>query len=73
MNATKIIAVLLIVGGVLGLAYGRFSYSKQTAGATLGPLELSVNEQKRIDIPLWASVGFIVLGGGLLLWGGRKP
>jgi len=32
-----------------------------------------VNEQKRIDIPLWASVGFIVLGGGLLLWGGRKP
>lgn len=73
MNILKITAVLLIVAGVLGLAYGRFSYSKETAAAKIGPLELSVHEQKRVDLPMWASIGFILLGGGLLVFGRTKP
>lgn len=73
MNILKITAVLLIVAGVLGLAYGRFSYSRETAGAKIGPLELSVNETKRVDVPLWASIGAIVVGGGLLVFGRGKP
>ena len=73
MNALRIVGVLLIVGGMLGLAYGGFSYSKETAGARIGPLELSVKERQGVSVPVWGSVAFIVLGGVLLVWGRRKP
>jgi uncharacterized membrane protein len=42
MNAVKMAVILLIAGGVLGLVYGGFSYTKETHGAKLGPIELSV-------------------------------
>jgi hypothetical protein len=67
MNAVKIAAILLIVAGVLGLAYGKFSYTKETHEAKLGPLELSFNEKQTVSIPIWAGVGAIVVGGLLLL------
>ena len=72
MNAIKIAAVVLIVAGVLGLAYGGFSYTKDTHEAKLGPLELSVQERETVNVPVWAGVGAIVVGGALLLVGGRK-
>jgi hypothetical protein len=72
MNAVRIAAILLIVAGVLGLAYGSFSYTKETHKATLGSLELSVKDKETVNIPVWAGVGAIVLGGVLLLVGGRK-
>ena len=34
MNAVKILLVVLIVAGILGLAYGSFSYTKETHEAT---------------------------------------
>jgi uncharacterized membrane protein YidH (DUF202 family) len=71
MDARKIIAILLIVGGALGLVYGGFSYSKETHQADLGPLQVQVNETQRVNIPLWAGIGAIV-GGVLLLAGSRK-
>jgi uncharacterized membrane protein YidH (DUF202 family) len=71
MDARKIIAILLIVGGALGLVYGGFSYTKETHQADLGPLQLQVNEKQRVNIPLWAGIGAIV-GGVLLLAGSRK-
>ena len=72
MTATKIIGMLLIVGGVLGLAFGGFSFTKETHQAKLGPLELSVAEKKTIDIPLWASLISIAAGAGLLVVGNKK-
>lgn len=72
MNALKIAAILLIVAGVLGLVYGGFSYTKETHEAKLGPLELSVQEKQKVNVPVWAGVGAIVLGGGLLLMGSKK-
>ena len=72
MNSTRIIALVLIVAGVLGLAYGGFSYDKETVGAKLGPIELTVTEKKTVNIPLWAGVGAIVAGGLLLVAGGRR-
>ena len=68
MDTNKIIAVLLIVGGALALAYGGFSYTKATHKADIGPLKLQVTEQERVNIPLWAGVAAIV-GGGLMLVG----
>ncbi len=72
MNAVKMVAILLIAGGVLGLVYGGFSYTKETHEAKLGPIELSVKDKRTINIPVWAGVGAIVLGSALLLLGGKK-
>ena len=57
MNAVKIAAIVLIVAGVLGLVYGRFSYTKATHEAKLGPIELSVKEKQTVNVPVWAGVG----------------
>ncbi len=72
MNATKIAALVLVVAGVLGLVYGSFSYTKESHDAKLGPIEFSVKDKETVDVPVWASVGAIVIGGLLLLFGGNK-
>jgi uncharacterized membrane protein YphA (DoxX/SURF4 family) len=72
MNANRIAAIVLIVAGILGLAYGGFSYTKQTTGAKLGPIELKVTEKETVNVPVWVGVGAIVIGGVLLVLGGRK-
>ncbi len=72
MNTVKITAIVLIVAGVLGLAYGSFSYTKQTHDVKIGPIEMSVQEKETINVPVWAGVGAIAIGAALLLLGGRK-
>lgn len=72
MNSTRIAAIVLIVAGVLGLVYGSFSYTKETHEAKLGPIEFSLQEKQRVNIPVWAGVGAIAIGGFLLLLGARK-
>lgn len=72
MNAIKMAAIVLLVLGILGLAYGGFTYTKETHQANLGPLELTVKDQQRVNIPLWAGVGAVLAGGVLLVMGGRK-
>ncbi len=66
MNALKIVAILLIALGIIGLVYGGFTYTKTTHDAKIGPLELSVKDKETFNIPVWAGVGAIVLGGVLL-------
>ena len=72
MNPTKMLAIVLIVAGVLGLGYGGFSYTKETHDIKMGPLEMSVQEKQTVNVPVWAGVGAILIGGTLLLLGGRK-
>ena len=72
MSATKLLAIALITAGVLALVYGSFSITKETHEAKLGPIEMSVKEKETIAVPVWAGVGAIVVGGVLLLSGGRK-
>ncbi len=72
MNAVKLIAILLIAGGALGLLYGSFSYTKDTSQLKIGPLELSVKEKETVNVPVWAGVGAIVIGGLLLVFGNKK-
>ena len=71
MSSTKIIAIVLIVAGLLGLVYGKFSYTKETHDAKVGPIELSVKDKETVNVPVWAGVGAIVVGAGLLLVGKR--
>lgn len=69
MNPSKLIGIILIAAGGLGLAYGGFSYTKETTGMKLGPLELKVQEKERVNVPLIVSGGAIVLGVFLLVLG----
>jgi drug/metabolite transporter (DMT)-like permease len=73
MNAARIVAIVLIAGGVLGLVYHGFSYTKESQAAKLGSLELTVQHKETFDVPNWLGVGAIVAGAALLLFGGRKP
>ena len=72
MNPVRIAGIVLILAGVLGLALGSFSWTQDTQAAKLGPIELSVKEKKTVNVPIWASIGAIVVGGALLALGGKK-
>ncbi len=72
MNPVKVIATILIIAGILGLVYGGFSYTKDTTVVKLGPLEVSAKEKQTVNVPMWTGVGAIVIGGLLLVLGGRR-
>jgi hypothetical protein len=72
MNASKLIGIVLIVAGALGLAYGSFTFTKDTHTAKIGPLQLSVKEKETINVPVWAGIAAIVAGGLVLVGGARK-
>lgn len=72
MNSIKFVAIGLIIAGILGLAYGGFSYTKDSTVVKIGTLEISAKEKKTVNIPLWAGIGAIVVGGLLLVMGSKK-
>ncbi len=67
MSALKVVAIVLIIAGIVGLVYGKFTYTKATHEAKIGPLDLTVNEKQTVNIPLWAGIGAIVAGVLLLV------
>lgn len=72
MNGIKIVGILLIVAGVLGVAMGGFSFTEETHKASMGPINLSVEEKKQVNIPLWASIAAIVAGAAVLVAGSKR-
>ena len=72
MTAIKMAGIALIVAGVLGLALGGFSFTRETHTAKIGPIALSVKQKETVNVPIWAGVAAIVAGGVLLLAPRRK-
>lgn len=68
---SKVIAIVLLVAGTLGLIYGGFSYTKDTTVVKLGPLEITAKEKETVNIPLWLGIGAIAVGGLLLVFGSK--
>lgn len=68
---SKIIAIVLLVAGTLGLIYGGFSYTKDTTVVKLGPLEVTAKEKQTVNVPLWLGIGAIAVGGLLLVFGSK--
>ncbi len=67
LSGPRMIGVVLIAAGALALAYGGFTYTKDTQQAKIGPLELSIKDTRTVNIPLWVGVGAIAVGGLLLV------
>lgn len=67
MKPIKIVAILFVLAGILGLVYDKVTYTSESHEAKLGPIEFQVNEKKTVDIPMWAGIGAIVIGAGLLV------
>jgi hypothetical protein len=67
VSALKIVAILLIAAGVMGLVYGGITYTKTTHDAKVGPFELSIRDKETVHVPVLAGIGAIVVGSGLLL------
>jgi len=67
MNSVKLAAIALIVAGVLALVYGGITYTKESHETKIGPFEFSVEDKETINVPVWAGVGAIVVGVGLLV------
>ncbi len=72
MTAKQVVALLLIVGGVLALAYRGFSYTKETHEAKIGPFELQVKEKEHVNLPVWLGAGAVVVGAALLVTGKKR-
>jgi TRAP-type C4-dicarboxylate transport system permease small subunit len=67
MSTVRMVGIVVIVAGVLGLAYGGFSYTRNTHNARIGSLELSVKDTQTVNIPLWAGLGAVAVGGLLFV------
>jgi hypothetical protein len=72
MNSLKIVAIALLIGGVFAIAYGGFSYTKDTTAVKIGSMELKVKETETVNIPLWAGIAAIGAGVFLLVSGNKK-
>lgn len=68
----KIVGIILIVLGALGLAYGTFTYTKDSHDVKIGPVELSVKEKETVNVPSWAGGAAIAAGVVLLVIGRKK-
>jgi hypothetical protein len=72
MSGVRILAIILIIAGVIGLAYQQFSFTRETAQAKIGPVELSVREKQTVNVPMWLSIGALGIGVVLLVTGRGK-
>lgn len=61
------LAIALIVAGGLALAYGGFTYTKETHETKIGPIVLAVKDTQTVNIPIWLGVGSLVAGIVLLV------
>jgi hypothetical protein len=72
VNAVRLAGIVLIAASLIALSYGGFSYTKDTEEAKLGPIELTVRENRTVDIPMWAGLLGIAIGAALVFYGSKK-
>jgi len=68
----RTLAILLIVGGILGLAYGSFTYISDHHDLDFGVVDLSFWERETVYVPVWVGV-LAIVGGAVMLFGRKTP
>lgn len=68
----RILGLVLIILGALGIAYKEITYTKDEEILKVGPIQATAKKQETIPIPPWA--GAVGIGAGVLLVavGGRR-
>jgi hypothetical protein len=61
----KIVGILLIVVGVLALAFGGISYTRKEKVLDVGPIEATAERHETIPLP--PVLGGLALAGGIVL------
>ena len=61
----KIVGILLIVLGIVALAYGGISYTRREKVIDIGPIEATA--ERRETVPLPPILGGLALAGGVVL------
>ena len=67
MSGLRVVGIVLLIAGLLAVAYGGFSYTKDSTAAKIGPLEIQVQEKERVNVPLWAGIVVAAVGAVLLV------
>jgi TRAP-type C4-dicarboxylate transport system permease small subunit len=67
VSPIKILALALVVAGILALAYGGFTYTRESHHLRMGDLDLSVKDHETVNVPVWVGAGAVVAGAALLL------
>jgi hypothetical protein len=66
MKGIQLLGAVLLALGILALAYGGFTYTKDTDKVDIGPIEFTVKDREHVNIPMWAGVASAVVGAVLL-------
>ena len=69
---TKVVGVILIVLGLLGLAWGGFNYTTREKVLDVGPIHATREETHNIPVPPIAGGVALVAGILLLVVGGKQ-
>ena len=68
----RITGIILIVLGIIGLAYGGITYTRRRDTVSIGPITATVNQRETVPIPPVAGAIALVAGIGLIIAGGRR-
>lgn len=68
----KLLGILLVAAGILGLVYRGFDLPGEKKGIKIGSLEAAVQTKEHYAVPTWAGVVAIVVGAGLLVGSSRR-
>ena len=71
MKGLVIVGIILIVLGIVALAYHGFTYTTREKVLDLGPLKASVEKEKTVPVPPILG-GLAVVAGVFLVWMGAR-
>lgn len=67
----KALGIILVLVGILALAYGGITYTRQEKVIDAGPIQASVDKKERIPVSPIAG-GVAVVAGLVLIFAGRR-
>jgi hypothetical protein len=68
----RIVGIVLIILGAIGLAYGGITYTRRRDTVSVGPISATIQQRETVPIPPIAGGIALVVGIGLLMAGGRR-
>ena len=68
----RIAGIILVILGLVGLAYGGLTYTRHRDTVNIGPLTATVSERESLPISPVAGVIAVIAGVGLIMGAGRR-